>query len=49
MYKTELELKLQMGDLNITNHVLELRWKAYEEKRKEKEAIRLELEAKLEK
>lgn len=38
VFKTEHELKIQMGDINVAPDVLELRWKAFEENRKKKVA-----------
>lgn len=35
-FKTEHELKVHMGDINIAPDVLELRWKAFEGNRKKK-------------
>lgn len=34
LFKSRQDLKIELGDLYIDKDVLELRWKAYEEKRK---------------
>lgn len=35
-FKTQHELKIQMGDLQVTEEVLEIRWNAFEENRRKK-------------
>jgi len=36
IFKSKQDLKIELGDMFIDNEVLEIRWKAYEQKRKEK-------------
>ena len=36
MFKSRQDLKYEIGDMNIDKDILEIRWKAYEDKRKKK-------------
>lgn len=38
-FKTEHELKVQMGNINVKPEIMDIRWKAYEDARKKKVAI----------